>query len=115
MWKEKKNAWKTSKRTGAYGRTYFCALEEPGGLCFLPWNSFPVVQVQFQRSDPYSCAETGCGCVCGVWYLGARGYYEQAAMAMCVPHEMLLIKLNDMNVRGCSLNIPYIPGSDMLL
>ena len=29
-------------------------------------SSFPVVQVQFQRSDPYSCAETGCGCVCGV-------------------------------------------------
>ena len=39
---------------------------------------------------------------------------EQAAMAMCVPHEMLLIKLNDMNVRGCSLNIPFIPKSDFL-
>lgn len=39
---------------------------------------------------------------------------EQAAMAMCVPHEMLLIKLNDMNVRGCSLNIPFIPKSNFL-
>ena len=47
--------------------------------------------------------------------VGYRYTTEQAAMAMCVPHEMLLIKLNDMNVRGCSLNIPYIPRSDMLL
>ena len=39
---------------------------------------------------------------------------EQAAMAMCVPHEMLLIKLNDMNSRGCKLNIPFIPKSDFL-
>ena len=40
---------------------------------------------------------------------------EQAAMSMCVPHETLLIKLNDMNSRVCKLNIPYIPRSDMLL
>lgn len=39
---------------------------------------------------------------------------EQAAMSMCVPHEMLLIKLNDMNSRGCKLNIPFIPKSDFL-
>lgn len=39
---------------------------------------------------------------------------EQAAKALCVPHEMLLIKLNDMNIRGCKLNIPYIPKSDFL-
>lgn len=39
---------------------------------------------------------------------------EQAARAMCVPHEMLLIKLNDMNSRGCRLNIPFIPKSDFL-
>ena len=39
---------------------------------------------------------------------------EQAAKAMCVPHEMLLIKLNDMNSRGCELNIPFIPKSDFL-
>lgn len=39
---------------------------------------------------------------------------EQAAMAMCVPHEMLLIKLNDMNSRGCKLNIPFVPKYDFL-
>lgn len=39
---------------------------------------------------------------------------EQAAKSLCVPHEMLLIKLNDMNTRGCKLNIPYIPKSDFL-
>ena len=39
---------------------------------------------------------------------------EQAAKALCVPHEVLLIKLNDMNSRGCKLNIPYIPESGFL-
>jgi Zn-dependent peptidase ImmA (M78 family) len=39
---------------------------------------------------------------------------EQAAKALCVPHEMLLIKLKDMNSRGCKLNIPYVPKSDFL-
>ena len=39
---------------------------------------------------------------------------EQAAQALCVPHEVLLIKLNDMNSRGCKLNIPYIPKSGFL-
>ena len=39
---------------------------------------------------------------------------EQAAQALCVPHEVLLIKLNDMNSRGCKLNIPYIPKAGFL-
>ena len=39
---------------------------------------------------------------------------EQTAKVLCVPHEVLLIKLNDMNSRGCKLNIPYIPKSSFL-
>jgi len=39
---------------------------------------------------------------------------EQAAKALCVPHELLLIKLNDMKSRGYELNLPYIPKSDFL-
>lgn len=39
---------------------------------------------------------------------------ENATRTLCVPHEMLLIKINDMNERGCDFNIPYIPKSSFL-
>lgn len=39
---------------------------------------------------------------------------EKTAMALCVSHELLLIKLRDMNKRGYKFNIPYNPRSDFL-
>ena len=44
--------------------------------------------------------------------LGLTTY--QTAKVLCVPHDILLIKMKDMNKRGYSLNIPYIPRSDIL-
>ncbi len=44
--------------------------------------------------------------------LGLTTY--QTAQMMYVPHDVFLIKLSDMNKRGYSFNIPYVPNSDML-
>lgn len=39
---------------------------------------------------------------------------QQLASDLCVPHELLLIKIMDMNSRGYSFNLPYIPKSNFL-
>lgn len=39
---------------------------------------------------------------------------EQSARSLCVPHEMLLIKLKDMNTRGYEFNLSYIPKANFL-
>ena len=39
---------------------------------------------------------------------------EQTAHSLCVPHEMLLIKLKDMDSRGYNLKLDYIPRADFL-
>lgn len=39
---------------------------------------------------------------------------EQIARALYVPHDLLLIKLNDMNARGYDYNVSYNPRSDFL-
>lgn len=39
---------------------------------------------------------------------------EQLARSLCVPHEILLIKLKDMNDRGYNFNLAYNPRSDFL-
>lgn len=38
----------------------------------------------------------------------------ETAQVLCVPHDIVLIKIKDMNSRGYDLSVPYIPGSDML-
>lgn len=39
---------------------------------------------------------------------------EQLARELCVPHEILLIKLGDMNSRGYDFNLCFTPRSDFL-
>ena len=39
---------------------------------------------------------------------------QQIAMELCVPEEMLIIKMIDMNERGYRFRIPYIPRADFL-
>lgn len=39
---------------------------------------------------------------------------EQLARSLCIPHEILLIKLNDMNDRGHNFKLAYIPRADFL-
>lgn len=39
---------------------------------------------------------------------------EQLARSLCVPHDILLIKLNDMNNRGYNFNLCYNPRSNCL-
>lgn len=39
---------------------------------------------------------------------------EQLAHCLCVPHDLLLIKLGDMNARGYDFNLCYNPRSDFL-
>lgn len=39
---------------------------------------------------------------------------EQLASYLCVPHDLLLIKLGDMNTRGYNFNVCYNPRSDFL-
>lgn len=44
-----------------------------------------------------------------------RGFTsEQTAYSLGVPHELLLIKLNDMRARGFDLNVAFIPKSNFL-
>lgn len=38
----------------------------------------------------------------------------QLASTLCVPHDLLLIKLNDMNKRGYNYNVCYNPRADFL-
>lgn len=38
----------------------------------------------------------------------------ETAQVLCVPHDIVLIKIKDMNSRGYSLNVPYIPEANML-
>lgn len=39
---------------------------------------------------------------------------ENAAKILCVSHEILLIKIDDMRKRDCEFNIPYMPKSNFL-
>lgn len=39
---------------------------------------------------------------------------QDVARSLCVPHEILLIKIKDMNSRGYNFNIDYTPRADFL-